>query len=598
MMRKGIGFFLIILSFIFAICIFNNNNIILKYFGGKYNKVIINTNVPASINGTKLNYEHNNYFIEIVDKVGNLTLHTEKPASYIYIFNGQKNLYGLLNLKTNTVNLPYISVHNTRSFFTVCMIFLLSLFMAPQFYLSSYLLFFAGLFLLNPKNVNPNVTLGLILLFALFFRLCGVFEYPFWIDEVYTFLNTRMDWSAVLKDWCNPPLFYIISKLWLMVVPEAYCRLLSVIAGVAGVWSFYYLLKEKISEKTALVGGVLMATSYWGIYYSQEYRCYAILMFLVPLCTLSMFNIIEKREKIDYFLYSLYSALIINLHLFGLLYVFGNYIYLLFKNFKNKLHILKAVIISGVVVVSTFLPYFFMTFLPHSILDANSWHDNYLSAVMKVLSVFYVVLFVVGVLFLYMFIFKKNDLKEYIKQSVSTKEFFLYCIYIICIVFITSLLISAFRLVVYYRYYSIIYPFVLAIISVIISQNWKTKYSGVLLTFLIILNIIFQFKLNFPLSLRYGNYYDLIKMEREVGISKGKIEVVLDYLTHYNKYYDLKDVNVSTWRPFLWEYLNDKNTSDTIYLISFQKDKQKFIDDNNFTVIIMPNDSKLVRIEK
>ena len=60
----------------------------------------------------------------------------------------------------------------------------------------------------------------------------------------------------------------------------------------------------------------------------------------------------------------------------------------------------------------------------------------------------------------------------------------------------------------------------------------------------------------------------------------------------------MPEVKVSVWREFLWEYLSGKNKQDIVYLNSFNEDKQRFIDDYNFSVIVMPNSSKLVRIEK
>ncbi|MBR1753663.1 glycosyltransferase family 39 protein [bacterium] len=546
-MKKFFGYFLIIFAFIVAGITFLQSNIELPYFGGIYNKVIIN-----------------------------------RTSNVLEIFNGHK-FYGVSNFDADAFNLLSIIGTNFRGIFTAVMIFILSLFMVPKIYIFSYLLFFAGLIILNPQKVSPKITLGIILLLALLLRLCGLGEYPMWIDEVFTVLFARSGWRTVLNDYCNPPVFYIVSKLWIMITPysETVARLISVIAGVGGVWSIYYMLKRKFSEKTALVGAILMCLSFWGIYYSQELRCYAVIMLLSPLCAISMFNMLEQKRNRDFVWFGILSAIIINTHLYGILFVASNFVYAIFKHLRDKRFYLLIFLVC-----LSFLPYLCVTFFKHSIMGNNAIIGNMFFESIKIILLFVFLSFGVGIFVLLAKLFKKTTI-----ATDKEKDFLKYCLYSVLSVFALSFIISIFRPIIYYRYYSVIYPFILAIIAIVISQDWKTKYNGVILTALVLVNIFFQFSVKFPPSLRYGNFYDVIIFEKANGLTKKNIVVVLDYLTYYSKYYDLKGVTTMVPQAFDLDKI-EKDT--TIYLMSFKGSNQ----DIEGKRIKLPDNTELIRIDK
>lgn len=544
-MKKIFGYILIILALIIAGITFIKSNVDLYYFGGMYNKVIVN-----------------------------------KTANALEIFNGHK-FYGVPNYTEDSVNVISIIGTNFRGIFTSLMIFVLSLFMMPKIYIFSYLIFFAGLFLLNPQKVNPKITLGITLVLAFLLRLCGLGEYPMWIDEVFTVLLAKDGWLDTMNDYCNPPFFYLISKLWLSIIPysEAFARFISVIAGVCGVWSMYYVLKQKFNEKTGLVGAVLMCLSFWGIYYSQEYRCYSIIMFLSPLCSLAMFNMLEKQRTKDFLGFGLLSAIIINTHLYGILFTVANFLYVIFKNFRDKRFYLLMFLVA-----MSFMPYFFKTFLEHSVLSNNAIMGNMFLEALKIIVLFMTLLLVIGLLILTAkLMHKKIEYKE--------SSFLKYCFYVIISVIAMTFVISIFRPIIYYRYYSVIYPFILAIIAIIISQDWKTKYNGLILTALILINVFIQFNIKFPASLRYGNFYDVIIFEKENKLTQENIVVVMDYMTMYSRYYPLKGVTTMVNHVFDPDKI-EKGT--TVYLLSFKNSNKNYQGKR----IVLPDNTELIRIDK
>ncbi|RAI15849.1 MAG: hypothetical protein DKM22_01475 [Candidatus Melainabacteria bacterium] len=587
-LKRVLGYFFIVISIVLFIFNFKTNEtkIDLPYFGGVFNKVIVNIQTQNTgdiyINDEKLNYANGVYFKEYIGKVKNLKI--SKPVNNVELFIGHK-FYGINNVKN--IDLTSGNFINYRGVFTECKIFILSLFMLPSLYFVPYLFLFSALLLINPKKIHLKALLTITIIIAFFLRFCNLTEYPMWIDEVFTMLYAKSSFSNLFNDYCNPPLIYIIAKLWTIVsYTEVWARLFSVIMGVCGVWSLYYLLKNKINERTALTGAILSCFSFWGIYYSQELRCYATLMFLAPLCTNFMLNFLESKKDKDLIIFAIFSAIIVNLHLYGILFVVSNFVYCLWKGKSSRIKLFLA----NCFVMLTFLPYFFVTLLPKSILGTNELKGNLIVEIIKSIGLFYVLAFVLIALLLFFVIFKRNSFFKLIKMKELSKEknFFIYCLFTIVFVWLLSLLISAFRLIIYYRYYSILYPYILAMISIVIAYNYKVEYKNVLLSFLILLSVIFQFKVNFPPSVRYGNFYDVIKFENE------KACVVLDYLTYYAKYYKVKSAKNILYNSF---NPRDIEKGTTVYFYSFKEgDKSELSMFDNRVVINLPDNAKVIKV--
>ena len=110
-----------------------------------------------------------------------------------------------------------------------------------------------------------------------------------WLDEA-TSVNVAV---MSLPDFFNkfipadfhPPLYYLFLMGWSRVfgISEISLRIPSVIFGVATVYFVYLIAKKLFDRKTALIAGVLSATSGLLIYYSQEARMYSLTALLVSM---------------------------------------------------------------------------------------------------------------------------------------------------------------------------------------------------------------------------------------------------------------------------------------------------------------------------
>ena len=106
-----------------------------------------------------------------------------------------------------------------------------------------------------------------------------------WTDEVLTALSSSGSIGWVLTQTAIntniPPLYYAIVHVFLAFgTDEAMLRLPSLLAGVASVVILYLVVRRWLGGRVALVSAAILAVSPFHIWYSQEARPYALLLFL------------------------------------------------------------------------------------------------------------------------------------------------------------------------------------------------------------------------------------------------------------------------------------------------------------------------------
>src|SRR3989344_9192598 len=109
--------------------------------------------------------------------------------------------------------------------------------------------------------MKKALPLYLILLLAIILRLKSL-DQSFWLDEaVQAVISGKnletVNWGADFQ----PPLFYLLSHLWLKIGPtaERFLRLPSVIFGVLTVYLLYIFCKPFFSAKEAILPNLLLA---------------------------------------------------------------------------------------------------------------------------------------------------------------------------------------------------------------------------------------------------------------------------------------------------------------------------------------------------
>ncbi len=193
------------------------------------------------------------------------------------------------------------------------------------------------------KQHYNKIIVGIILLIAIILRFLPMFwRRDFWYDEAFTGIITRMSWSdmwwMIFHD-VHPPLYYYLLKPWASLFHYSAFgfRSFSVLFGVFGIVSIYYISKKLFSQKVALISAFLMTVSPFAIQYSQEARMYALFGFLSLWLTYFFISALQKNNWRDWLAWGAVGILFLYTHYLALFTFFIFYLTALsYKLFFNK----------------------------------------------------------------------------------------------------------------------------------------------------------------------------------------------------------------------------------------------------------------------
>lgn len=196
---------------------------------------------------------------------------------------------------------------------------------------------------------------GLVALgFAIRFAALGLQSYHH--DEVITVARvipgsfTDM-LSEVKRSESNPPLYYVLAWGWAKEfgTGETAMRSLSAIFGLATVPVAYLIGAELSSRRAGLVAAGLVAVNPMLIWYSQEARSYALLVFLCAVSLLFFVRALRTRRSTDLGLWTLSSALALCSHYFAVFAIGIEALWLLVALRSSWRAVLPAVLGVGLV---------------------------------------------------------------------------------------------------------------------------------------------------------------------------------------------------------------------------------------------------------
>jgi len=153
-----------------------------------------------------------------------------------------------------------------------------------------------------------------ILLAALLLRLWDLGAKSLWLDEVMTVHKATSSFPVMMNEViytdAHPPLFQIIEWLWLRLGSgDAFARLPAVFLGVAVVWLTFLIARRLTGRRGALAAGVVMAFSYFQIFYSQEARLHTLATALFLAQTYLLLRIVSRCGGAGWKLWLLYALL-------------------------------------------------------------------------------------------------------------------------------------------------------------------------------------------------------------------------------------------------------------------------------------------------
>lgn len=123
----------------------------------------------------------------------------------------------------------------------------------------------------------------------------------FWLDEAAQAIESARPFTEqfqIVPDF-QPPLYHVIVHFWMSFGGKAewWLRLTSIIPGLITIWITMLLAKKWFNQHTALITGILLASSQFHTFYSQELRPYSLAACFALLAVYS-FSYLDTKPKI------------------------------------------------------------------------------------------------------------------------------------------------------------------------------------------------------------------------------------------------------------------------------------------------------------
>ncbi len=144
------------------------------------------------------------------------------------------------------------------------------------------------------------LTLPVALAAGLLLRVLLIGSKSIWLDEAMSLYVTQSGpaaWLSGAAEGYHPPLYYAFLSLWIRLgQSEGILRLSSALFGVLAIPLTYLLARSLASKGVALAAAWLVALSPLLVWYSQEFRSYSLLVFLVLLAALAFVRLLSEAR--------------------------------------------------------------------------------------------------------------------------------------------------------------------------------------------------------------------------------------------------------------------------------------------------------------
>lgn len=145
------------------------------------------------------------------------------------------------------------------------------------------------------------LTLPVAVAAGLLLRVLLIGSKSIWLDEMMSLYVTRSGpaaWLTGTVEGYHPPLYYAFLSLWVQLgQSEGILRLSSALFGVLAIPLTYTLARGLASKGVSLAAAWLVALSPLLVWYSQEFRSYSLLVFLVLLAALAFVRLLTAPQR-------------------------------------------------------------------------------------------------------------------------------------------------------------------------------------------------------------------------------------------------------------------------------------------------------------
>lgn len=154
----------------------------------------------------------------------------------------------------------------------------------------------------------------------------GVFkDYSYWADELFSVSASLESWQVLLDHWLlpdvHPPLYQLLLKSWILLFgdSEPATRSLSLVFALSTILFIVFYGTARRELKKYLVFAALMSSMPFFLFYAQETRPYALMMFLSTVLTVTWLDLDKSGSTASFVLFCAAALLLALTHYFGLI---------------------------------------------------------------------------------------------------------------------------------------------------------------------------------------------------------------------------------------------------------------------------------------
>jgi len=410
---------------------------------------------------------------------------------------------------------------------------------------------------------SERLLLFIIFIFCFSLRLAFINQKNLWFDEVFSWHLTLKSFYEIIIRTSNdihPPLYYFILKLWNFVFGDSVVsmRILSAIFSSAAIFFIYPLCKRVLTPVNSFTVLILYSVSPLNLYYSQEARMAAMNLFLNIGSIYFFIKLIDKQLNIDrlfrdkgFYLYVFFIVSALYTHYFSFLILTTQLVYLLYLfRFNLKKYKLYFIVFLSVIVVYLFwLP----KFIEHisrgqrwrgsqSLFQVLREYFNYIKDMNLGLYYHYTDLDLVRYISILISLFLVTAFVGlFLKNKIGLQDKTVVLILLLSFVPLTIAGIISFnQKIEFYRYLSIIIPYILIFLVYGISKwNSKILTIGVIGCFALV--NIYGINIHYSFKFKNDDYRELIKQINSEYKEGDRIYVEPHYYGWIIDYYKKQD---------------------------------------------------------
>jgi mannosyltransferase len=182
----------------------------------------------------------------------------------------------------------------------------------------------------TPEDKRNNyilyILIGLTITGAIL-RLYHLGYNSLWLDEAATYYHS-INFSTIFDynnstDLFNPPVFFLFEALMIKLfgASEIGLRIIPAIFSIITIPAAYFMGREFYDKYTGIITAAVFTFSPFLIYYAQEARSYSLLMFLYVILMYIFLKALKSNNRDEWIIFGLISAIIINTHYYGAVFV-------------------------------------------------------------------------------------------------------------------------------------------------------------------------------------------------------------------------------------------------------------------------------------